>query len=124
MSRARTAAVGVAGLRIAYGMALAAAPARTTRSWLGADAARPGASVALRALGAREIVLHAGAVAAALSGAAVRPWLLASVGGDCSDVLATFGGRSGLPDGAAPKTLAVAGGSAALSAAVLVALDS
>jgi hypothetical protein len=124
MSPARTAAAAVAGLRIAYGLALAAAPARTTRSWLGRDASRPGASVALRALGAREVVLHAGALAASFSGAAVRPWLLASIGGDCSDVTATFGARSGLPDGAAVKTLVVAGGSAALSAAVVVALDS
>jgi hypothetical protein len=123
MSRGRQAAVAVAALRIAYGAALAVAPARTTRSWLGEDAARPPAGVALRALGAREIVLHAGAVAAALGGAPVRPWLIASIGGDCSDVLATFGAGSHLPDGAALKTLAVAGGSAALSAVVLAALD-
>jgi len=123
MSRARQAAVAVAALRIAYGAALAVAPARTTRSWLGSDASRPATGVALRALGAREIVLHGGAVAAALSGAPVRPWLVASMGGDCSDVLATFGAGSHLPDGAAVKTLAVAGGSAALSAAVVAALD-
>jgi hypothetical protein len=115
--------VAVAALRIAYGAALAVTPARTTRSWLGEDAARPATGVALRALGAREIVLHAGAVAAALGGAPVRPWLIASIGGDCSDVLATFGAGSHLPDGAALKTLAVAGGSAALSAVVLAALD-
>jgi hypothetical protein len=113
----------VAALRIAYGVALAAAPGRTTRSWLGGDAARAGTGVALRALGAREVAIHAGAVAAALGGGAVRPWLVASIGGDCSDVLATFGARSELPAGAAAKTLAVAGGSAALSAAVIAAVD-
>jgi hypothetical protein len=123
MSRARQAAVAVAALRIAYGAALAVAPARTTRSWLGPDGARPAAGVALRALGAREIVLHAGAVAAALSGAPVRPWLLASMGGDCSDVLATFGAGAHLPGGAPAKTLAVAGGSAGLSALVVALLD-
>ena len=123
MSLARRAAVGVALLRISYGAALAVAPARTTRGWLGPGAAAPGAGVALRALGAREIFLHVGAAAAALGGASVRPWLLASIGGDCSDVLATFGARADLPEGAAPKTLAVAGGSAALSAAVLAAVD-
>jgi hypothetical protein len=124
MSPGRRAAVGVAALRIAYGVALAVAPARTTRSWLGSDAASAGTGVALRALGAREVAIHAGAVAAALGGGAVRPWLVASIGGDCSDVLATFGAGSGLPDGAALKTLAVAGGSAALSAAVIAAVDS
>src|SRR3954462_2762766 len=122
MSRARHAAVAGAALRIAYGAALAVAPARTTRSWLGKDGERPGARVALRALGAREIVLHAGAAVAALSGAPVRPCLIASIGGDCSDVAATFAGGSDRPDGAPVKTLAVAGGSAALSAAVVALL--
>jgi hypothetical protein len=113
----------VAALRVAYGAALALAPARTSRSWIGKDGTRPAAGVALRALGAREIVLHAGAAAAALTGDPVRPWLLASIGGDCSDILATYGARSNVPDDAPVKTLAVAGGSAALSAAVLAALD-
>jgi hypothetical protein len=109
---------------MAYGAALALAPARTSRNWLGADGERPAAGVALRALGAREIVLHAGAAAAAVTGAPVRPWLMASIGGDCSDVLATYAARANVPDGAPLKTLAVAGGSAALSASVLAALDS
>jgi hypothetical protein len=125
MNGTRKAAVAVAALRIAYGAALAVAPARTTRSWLGEDAARPAGIVALRALGAREMALHAGAVAAAVAGAPVRPWLLASMAGDCADVASTFAaGSSGLPDRAAVKTLVVAGGSAAMSAAVVAALDS
>ena len=113
----------MAALRIAYGAALAIAPARTTRGWLGADGERPGAGVALRALGAREIVLHAGAIGAALTDAPVKPWLIASIGGDCSDVAATFGAGRHLPEKAPVKTLAVAGGSAALSAAVVALLD-
>ena len=122
MSRSRQAAVAVAGFRIAYGAALAIAPARTTRAWLGDDAARPGGQVALRALGAREIALHSGALCAALTGADVMPWLVASIAGDCSDIAATFASGSGLPDGAPVKTLAVAGASAALTGAVLAAL--
>jgi hypothetical protein len=123
MSRARQAAVAVAALRIAYGAALAIAPARTTRAWLGDDGARPGAGVALRGLGAREIVLHAGALRAVLADEPVTPWLVASIGGDCSDMAATFAaGSDKLPDGAALKTLLVAGGSAAITAAVLAAL--
>jgi hypothetical protein len=123
MSRARRAAVAVAALRIAYGAALAAAPERTTRNWLGPDGGRPATVVALRCLGAREIVIHAGAVAAAIAGAPVRPWLVASMGGDCADVLSTFLSGEHLPDGAPVKTLAVAGGSAALSLAVVAALE-
>jgi hypothetical protein len=123
MERSRQAAIAVAGFRIAYGAALIAAPGRTTLKWLGKDAERPAAGVALRALGAREIVLHGGAIAAALSGAPVKPWLVASIGGDCSDIAATAAASKHLPDGAAVKTLAVAGGSAALSAAVVALLD-
>jgi hypothetical protein len=124
VQRARTAAAALAVLRIAYGGALLAAPAGVTKNWLGRDRSRAATTVALRALGAREVVLHAGALAAALRGGDARPWLLGSIGGDCSDVLSTFAARDGLPDGAAPKTLAVAGGSAALSAAVVAALGS
>jgi hypothetical protein len=68
-------------------------------------------------------VLHSGAVAASVQGAPVRPWLVASIGGDVSDIAATFAARDGLPDGAAVKTLVVAGVSAALSAAVVALLD-
>lgn len=123
VSRSRQAAVAVAAFRMAYGAALAAAPARTAGSWLGPDASRPGTVVALRCLGAREVVIHAGAIVAALRGAPVHPWLLASIGGDCADIAATYGGGSHLPDGVPAKTAAVAGGSAALSAAVIAILD-
>lgn len=124
MPRPRQAAVVVAALRIAYGAALVAAPARTTSSWLGAGVKRPEATVALRALGAREVVLHAGALAAALGGAPVRPWLLASIGGDCVDVAATVASRGGLPDGAPVKAFVVTGTAVAISAGVAAAVDS
>jgi hypothetical protein len=108
---------------MAYGFALAIAPASTGNKWIGRDGERPATGVALRALGAREIALHAGAAAAALRDEPVRPWFIASIGGDCTDVAATFGARRHVPEGVPLKTLAVAGGSALLSAAVLAAVD-
>ena len=123
MTPLRKGTLAVAGLRIAYGAALALAPARTTRAWLGTGGAIPGGQVAVRGLGAREMVLHGGAAAAAVSGAAVAPWLVGSIVGDLSDIAATFAAGDGLPDGAPVKTLAVAGASAALSAAVLAILE-
>jgi hypothetical protein len=123
VSPLRQATLAVAGFRIAYGAALALAPARTTRAWLGGDGATPGGRVALRALGAREVVLHTGAVVAALDGGPVAPWLIGSIAGDVSDIAATFVSGDGLPDGAPVKTLAVAGASAALTAAVLAGLE-
>ena len=75
--------------------------------------------MALRALGTREIGLHALAIAAVLNDAPVKPLLAASIAGDVSDVVSTAIGRGGLPGGAAPKTAAVAGGSAVLTALIL-----
>jgi hypothetical protein len=120
-ARARPFAVAVIGSRIAYGAALLAAPERITKRWLGPARETDAARVALRALGAREVAIHALALAAALRGESLRPWLGASIAGDLSDIAATTASRSGLPRGSAPATAAVAGASAALSAAVLAA---
>ena len=117
MSAPRVLAASVLALRIAYGAALIAAPARLTRRWLGPAVDRDPTRVALRGLGVREVLLHAGGLAATLRGGAVQPWLAASVAGDVSDIAATAAGRRGLPDGAAPATLAVAGASALVSVA-------
>ncbi len=110
--------LGVLGLRTVYGAGLVLVPDRLTRRWLGAGGRTPAAHVALRALGAREVVLHGLALAAALRGAPVRPFLAASIAGDCADIAATFASRDGLPPGSAAATAAVAGASAAISVAV------
>ncbi|MFL5264788.1 MAG: hypothetical protein ACJ79L_20490 [Anaeromyxobacteraceae bacterium] len=123
MPPARILATSVLALRVAYGAALIAAPARLTRRWLGSAVEGDPTRVALRGLGAREVLLHAGGLVATLRGDAVRPWLAASVAGDVSDIAATAAGRRGLPGGAAPATLAVAGASALLSVAVAAAVD-
>jgi hypothetical protein len=123
MPAPRLLAASLLGLRIAYGAALIAAPARLTRRWLGPAVEDDPIRVALRGLGAREVLLHAGALAATVRGGDVRPWLAASVAGDVSDIAATAAGRRGLPDGAAPATLAVAGASALVSVAVGAVLD-
>jgi len=119
----RTAAIAVLALRVLYGAALVAAPGRLTRRWLGPAADEQPTQVALRALGVREALLHAGAITAAAHGGSLRPWLGASIAGDLSDIAGTIAARRGLPDGAAPATLAVAGGSALLSAVLAATVD-
>jgi hypothetical protein len=119
----RIAAVVVLGLRILYGAGLIVAPARLSRSWLGPAGATPPAQVLLRGVGAREIAVHGAGLAAALRGAPLRPWLAASVAGDLADIAATTVARDALPEGAAPKTLAVAGASALLTVAVAAVVD-
>jgi hypothetical protein len=123
MSRTEKAALALAGFRVAYGLALAAKPAAVTKSWIGPGAAAAPSEVPLRGMGGREIAVHTALAAAVLADAPVKPWLAVSIAGDCTDVAATYRAGDGLPDGSPVKTLVVAGLSAALSAAVLVALD-
>jgi hypothetical protein len=123
MPPARLAAIAVLGLRAAYGAALLLVPGRVTKQWLGPPAARPPAVVAVRGLAAREIAVHVAAIVEALRGAPLRPWLAVSITGDLADIAATAGGREVLPDKAPVKTAAVAGGSAAISAALAVLVD-
>src|SRR5947209_1302926 len=118
MSALRGATIAVLALRVAYGAGLVAAPQRLAQRWLGPDADHAPVQVPLRALGARELLLHVGALNAAVRGDAVRPWLAASIAGDLTDIVATVAGRDELPRGAAPATAAVAGASALLSAAL------
>ena len=120
----RVAAGTVLGLRIAYGAALIVAPRRLALRWLGPDAERGSVKVALRGLGAREVILHAGALLALSRGASVRPWLAASAAGDLTDVVATAAARHHLPPGSAPATLAGGGGAALVSLAVALAVES
>ncbi|MDP9346288.1 MAG: hypothetical protein M3P44_11290, partial [Actinomycetota bacterium] len=96
---ARTAAIAVLGLRLAYGAGLVAAPQRLAQRWLGPTSGSAPVQVPLRGLGARELVIHGFAIAAALRGDPVRPYLAASAAGDMADILATLAGRSDLPDG-------------------------
>lgn len=124
MDSTRIVATAVMALRIAYGVGLIAAPARLALRWLGPAGERAPAQVPLRGLGAREVVLHAGGLAAALRGAPLRPWLAASIVGDLTDIAATVGGRAQLPEGAAAATAIVAGSSALLSVGLAVAADS
>ena len=91
--------IALAGGRVAFGLGLVAAPARIGSSWLGPDGERQATHVALRGLGARDIALAAGAAWASARGSAVRPWLVATVGGDLSDIAATLAAGDSLPGG-------------------------
>jgi hypothetical protein len=106
----------VLAARVAYGAALIAAPERLARRWLGPAAATGANEVPLRALGARELLLHAGALVAAAQGGSLRPWFAASIAGDLTDIAATAVARNELPDGAPRMTVLVGGGSALISA--------
>lgn len=119
----RKVAVAVIAARIGYGAGLVAFPARLTKRWLGPAGHSGPTQVGVRGLGAREVVLHAGALLAALRGASLRPWLAASIAGDVADISSTAAARDELPEGSPLATLVVAGGSALISAALAAAVE-
>lgn len=123
MSISRATAGALLTLRVGYGVALIAAPRRLTLRWLGPAAEDAPLQVALRALGAREVILHGGALLALMREEPIRPWLAASAVGDLTDVLATAAGRRRLPRGSTPATVAIGGGAALASMALTVAVD-
>ncbi len=123
-TKARTAAALVCGARIAYAVGLITAPTQLTTTWFGAQAYQPTTQIPLRGLAVREIGLATGGLLASLRGAPVRPWLVAQVAGDLSDVLASVWGRNGIPPAAVSAVTAVGGASAAITAGVAAAVDS
>jgi hypothetical protein len=111
--------IGYSALRAIYAVGLIAAPARVARPWLG-DVRRASAAIPTRGLGARELALSAGAIAAVASGSSARPWLTACALADGADIAATLGSGDGeLPPRSKLGTVLAAGtfGSAALALA-------
>ncbi|HWD65542.1 MAG TPA: hypothetical protein VG405_10235 [Solirubrobacteraceae bacterium] len=86
-------ALGLA--RIAFGLGLIAQPERLATPWIGREAKGPGAQVAVRGLGARDLVLGAGA--AVSSGGDRQRWLAAGIVGDVADLTATLAAGRALP---------------------------
>ena len=107
-----------AGARIAYALALVAAPQRVGGAWLEADASLTGAQVALRGLAARELALAAGLLAAVRRGERALPWLSAMVASDAGDAAATLAAGDRLSKRARCATVAVAGTAAAIGIAL------
>ncbi len=116
-------AIAYGASRIAYAVALIAAPKQAAGPWLGPDAASGGGKVAARALAVRDGALGAGVAAAALNESSMRPWLFACIASDLVDATATWREREDLPERAGPATLAVAGGMAAAGAALAFAAE-
>jgi hypothetical protein len=115
----RTLAFTHASGRIAAGAALALAPGRVGRAWVGRAGAAPGARVITTAMGARDAALGLGLAAALRSGREPGGWLRAAVLADTADLVATLRARDAVP----PISLVAVGAIAAGSAALGVYLD-
>jgi hypothetical protein len=99
--------------RVALGAALVIAPRRLGRVWLGRDGAGTG-SVALRALGARDIVLG-GIALHTLDNPQVGPrWQRTCAAVDAVDLVATAAARPKLPPVGSALVMAMAAAGAAV----------
>ena len=110
----------VAAGRIGFGVALIVAPERVTSPWLGSDAGRPGARVVTRGLGARDLALGVGALAAADS--ELQPWVAGAIVADTVDLVATVAAGRSLPLTGRALVGAVAAGGAVLGTVALAGL--
>ncbi len=122
MTRSSIAVLANFGLRAAYGAAMLAVPGRIGGPWLGRPAPAAPSDVPLRGVGGREVALHLAGGAAILRGAPARPWLLASLGGDLTDIASTVAQRRQLPPGGL-RACVLAGGASALMTLGLLAAD-
>lgn len=115
--------IGFAIGRVAYAVAVVAAPGPAASPWLGKEVESGGTRVAARALVARDAFLAIGLADAARRGGATRPWLAALIASDLSDIAATLVDRKNLPKQAGPGTVVVAGAAAAIGAALFASAD-
>ena len=112
---------GFAFSRVAFGIGASLFPEKIGATWIGEDAYNSSNRTILRAMGLRDIALGIGATEAALRDQA-GPWIAVSLLADLGDVTATLLsagkiGRSGV------LTTSALAGSAAVAAAVLLAID-
>jgi hypothetical protein len=109
--------------RVALGASMIAAPQIVAGRWVGADGRRPTVGVLGRAFGARDLVLGAGTLGAMRSGRGLRPWLLAGLVADATDLGATVAGREHLPRASVPMLAVLAGGALVVGAVALASGD-
>ena len=77
-------------VRIVVGAALFLAPRRVARGWTGEHSHETTSALALRGMGARDLALGVGILAALERGAPVRGWLEAGVLSDAADAVGTL----------------------------------
>jgi hypothetical protein len=105
--------------RLLFGVGALAAPALSGRTLAGPGGELPDAQAFLRGMGGREIGLGLGLLAAIRAGAPVRPWIIAGVLADASDLAGIAGAWTHLPEAKRWLGLATAGAAAGTGAILL-----
>ena len=111
----RDAAVGLAGGRVAIGVASLVAPGFMCRAMMGPDGDSGGTRLLLRAVGARDLALGVGVLAALDRDQPVRGWLVASAVADGLDAAGSMLARHRLRPMVFPAAAAAATAGALLS---------
>ena len=123
MPSTRTLAAAFALGRLVFGVGLLAHPDRVAAGWVGPDAARAPVQVVIRGLGARDMAISAGALAALDDDDRLAHWIAAAIACDLSDIAATLAAPAdALPGNARWGTVALAGAAAAAGAGLLAGL--
>lgn len=105
--------------RLAIGAGFVAIPQLTMPLWVGPAARAPAVRMVARALGARDIVLAVGALAAS-DDERLRPWLMAGLAADAADLALTVAGRGHLARHGVWLAAPIAAGGVGLGLAGLV----
>jgi hypothetical protein len=121
---ARDVAIGLSGARIAAGVASFLAHGALGRAMMGADGDSKGARLVFRVVGARDLALGIGVLAALGRDAPVRDWLRASAVADCFDAAGSLLARHHLRPTVFPVAAGAATGGALLSGWLAGQLDS
>jgi hypothetical protein len=110
----RTMLPGLVAGRLALGAWLVAKPQSLVGTgWIGDDATRDSVAVPLRAVGARDVALALGTLAARRSGGPLKPWLLAATFADATDLVATVAAGRAVPNSSKALIALLAGGAIA-----------
>lgn len=117
MSRGLDTAYGLG--RLAFGLALIAAPAQVGSALVGGDARQPMVRATFRFYGTRDVVLGLGTLRAALADGDVDAWLGAGIASDVLDTAVMFGEWDTLPPDKRVRGVLMALGAGAWGAALM-----
>jgi hypothetical protein len=106
--------------RLAIGALLVAKPRGPVGAgWVGEDAQRPTTALLFRSVGARDMALALGTIAAQRSGSPLKPWLLGATLADATDLVATFAAGAAVPKAGRAAIALLAGGAIAQQLALV-----
>jgi hypothetical protein len=108
----RTLLTTLAAGRLAIGALLVAKPqGHVGAGWVGGEeASRPSTGLLFRSVGARDMALALGTLAAQRSGSPLKPWLLGATLADSVDLVATFVAGRAIPKAGKAAIALLAGG--------------